>query len=179
MRADWKSGRFSTAYHAARIDAGLRAWQHRKGDVLAWFRAAPAQSHGHDVYDEGAAPGGRAYHPPITVPVLDVSRDQGAVERTAQGLYQVAPLYVTAAARQLARVGISQPDIDTHRYLRDWIGYDGRLHRIDELQALGRLRRHDFVVSLKLTEIKPDELTADAQFDEYRRFGLRHIRQPR
>ncbi len=178
MRADWKRGRFTAAHESSRIDKGLRAWQRHKGDTLNWFRFDADSSMMHDVYDEGAA-NGRAYHLPISVPILDAARDQGTADRTAQGMYQVAPLYVVASLRQLARVGITEPDIDNYRYLKDWLGYEGRLFRIDELQALGRLRRHDFVVSLKLQEVKPDEITADPMFAAYRSFQLRHIRQPR
>ncbi|MFE9412336.1 hypothetical protein ACFYN0_26610 [Streptomyces sp. NPDC006704] len=178
MRADWKRGRFTASYEASRIDKGLRAWQRLKGDTVAWFRFSHERSTVHDVYDEGAH-GGRAFNPPVTVPVMDVSRDQGLADRTPQGMYQVAPLYVTASLRQLARVGITQPDIDNYAYLKDWIGYGGFLFRIEEFQALGRLHRHDFVVSLKLQEIKPDEITADPQLDEYRKFQLRHVRPSR
>ncbi|WP_274916893.1 hypothetical protein [Streptomyces sp. WZ-12] len=177
-RADRKRGLWSRAQASAAIDRGLRAWATRTGDVLAWYRYNPGASQLDDVYDEGSGDG-RSYWGPITVPVLNAYRDQGPADRTEQGLYQVVPLQITASLRQLERVGITDPVLYHYKYLRDWIGYEGRLYRIEEMQVLGRLRRRDTVVAMTCSEIKQDELSADPLFATYREFHRRLLNEPR
>ncbi|MCC3766044.1 hypothetical protein [Streptomyces sp. UNOC14_S4] len=177
-RADRKRGRWSRAQASATIDRGLRAWATKTGDALTWYRYAPETSQADDVYDEGTGRG-RIFWGPITVPLLSAYRDQGQADRTEQGLYQVAPLQVTASLRQMERVGLTAPDLYNYRYLRDWIGYDGRLFRIEDMQVLGRLNRRDTVVAMTFSEIKADELTSDPLFKAYRDFHGRLLNKRR
>ncbi|MEU5425164.1 hypothetical protein AB0H73_06100 [Streptomyces olivoreticuli] len=177
-RADRKRGRWSMAAESSRIDQGLRSWAARTGDSVDWFRFSPATSQMDDVYDEGTGTG-RSFWGPITVPILNAYRDQGTADRTERGFYQVAPLSITASLRQMERVGITEPDLLNYRYLRDWIGYDGRLHRLEKLDVLGRFRRRDAIVALTLTELMADEITSDPMFSAYRVFHNRLIQKPR
>ncbi|MFI1796558.1 hypothetical protein ACH427_04260 [Streptomyces sp. NPDC020379] len=177
-RADRKRGRWSPAAESSRIDRGLRSWAARTGDTVDWFRFSPETSQRDDIYDEGTGTG-RAFWGPLSVPVLNAYRDQGTADRTERGLYQVAPLSVTASLRQLERVGITEPGLLNYRYLRDWIGYDGRLFRMEKIDVLGRLRRRDAIVALTLTEVKADEITSDPMFATYRAFHNRLIQKPR
>lgn len=165
-RADWKRGRFSPTEEGSRIDEGLRAWQRHVGDVVAWWRFSGSRSVVHDIYDEGDA-GGLAYDGPWQVPVLHATHVEEGDERNDRGFYTTDTLEISAVFRQISRVGLTQADIHNDRYLRDRIGYDGRLFRIEQMSILGQIRRQDVIVSITGVEVKPAEITADSVFRQY------------
>ncbi|MFD6934644.1 hypothetical protein ACFWAP_00615 [Streptomyces goshikiensis] len=165
-RADWKRGRFSVVEETERLDQGLRAWQRHAGDVVAWWRFSHSRSVSHDIYDEGDE-GGLAYDGPWQVPVLHATHIEAGDEQNDRGFYTTDSLEVSAAFRQITRVGLSQADVHNARYLRDRIAYDGRLFRIEQMSILGQIQRQDVIVAITAVEVKPDEVTADSVFRQY------------
>jgi hypothetical protein len=165
-RLDWGAGRFTVDYDTSEIQEGLRGWQSDVGDRVVYYRFFSEQSQQSDIWDEGSGVG-RIFHPPMEIPVLHATHVEGGNEARAQGFYFNDDLYVTASFEQLKLVGLTEMDIQHYSYLKDRIVYDLRVFRVERMQILGQIQRRDTVVSIEGTQIKPDEMYNDAQFEEF------------
>lgn len=164
-RLDWKEGgRFDRKGEAQQIDAALRGFQNAEiEDEISYYRYWTENSQMHAVYDEPTGTG-LAFHPPVDIPVLHATHNEGPNQDTATGFYFVDDLYVTMSYSQFVRTGLTEADVRTQNYLRDRVVYDGKLFRVTQMHVTGQISQTDFVVSLEGSQIKPDEYILDPQF---------------
>jgi len=166
-RLDWKRGRFDSDFETAEIHRGLRGHQASQvGDQVDYYRFDFANSQMDDLYDEGAGLG-KVYHPPVVLPCLHVTHDEGDNQDTDTGFYFNDNLYITAAFDQVYRTGLTLMDIEHQRFLKDRLVYDGRVFRVTQIHILGQIQTRDIVVSIEATQVKPDEMVNDPQFGAY------------
>lgn len=163
-RLDAKAGRFSANWETAQIHGALHGFQHNFGDYVYWYRFLAVPVSVMDaVYDEGAGIG-KVYAPPIRLPVLHVTRQEGPNEDRDSGFYTNDDIHVTAGFDQLLRTGLKALDIETQSYLKDRIVYDDRVFRVTSINVLGQIQRGDVVVGIDATQVRVDELVNDQQF---------------
>lgn len=166
-RLDWKEGgRFDRMREQQSIDAALRGYQNAEiEDEITYLRYWPEQSAMHAVYDEPTGVG-LQFHPPVDVPVLHATHNEGANQDTETGFYFVDDLYVTMSYSQFARTGLIEADVRTQNYLRDRVIYDGKAFRVTQMHVTGQISQTDFVVSLEGSQLKPDEYILDQHFPD-------------
>ena len=164
-RLDWKEGgRFDRMREQQQIDSALRGHQNSQvEDQISYYRFWPEQSQEHPVYDEPTGTG-LAFHPPVDVPVLHATHNEGPNQDTETGFYFVDDLYATMSFAQFTRTGLTEADIQHQNYLRDRVLYDGKLFRVSQIHVTGQISQTDFVLSLEGSQIKPDEYILDPQF---------------
>jgi hypothetical protein len=166
-RLDYGSGRFDADFETREISEGLRGWQSEFGDTILYYRYWGSESQVHDIWDEATGVG-RVWHPPDEVEVLHVTHAEGGNEdRTDFGQYYNDSLYVTASFEQLRRLGMTELDLQHQSYLNDRIVYDYRVFRVTRLQVMGQIQRRDVIVSIEGTQVKPDEMANDIQFEAF------------
>jgi hypothetical protein len=165
-RLDFGSGRFTSDFETNDMQEALRGWQTEFGDNILYYRYWGEESEVHDIWGE-ATGGGRVWHPPAEVPVLHATHVEGSAEAREQGLYYNDDLYVTASFNELRRVGFTEMDLQTQSYLRDRIVYDFRVFRVTRIQVMGQIQQRDVVVSIEGTQVKPDEMMNDRQFEAF------------
>ena len=166
-RLDWKRGRFDSDFETGEIHRGLRGHQSAQiGDEVQYYRLDFEHSQMDDLYDEGTGYG-RVYHPPVDLPCLHVTHDEGENQDTDTGFYFNDNLYITASFDQVYRTGLTLMDIEHQRFLKDRILYDGRVFRVTQIHILGQIQTRDIVVSIEGTQVKPDEMVNDPQFAAY------------
>lgn len=166
-RLDWKRGRFDTDFETEEIHRGLRGHQSAQvGDEVAYYRFNREGSGMDDLYDEGEGLG-RVFRPPVDLPVLHVTHDEGDNQDTDTGFYFNDNIYISASYDQVYRTGLSLADIEHHRYLKDRVVYDGRVFRVTQIHILGQIQGRDVIVSIEGTQVKPDEMVSDPQFSNF------------
>lgn len=169
-RLDWKHGRFSETYEVNEIHGAIYGHVHNFGDFVDWYRFLREDSHSHDVYDEGEGVG-RVYGPPIHMPVIHATHDEGRNEDLVEGFYFRDSLHLSASFSQLTRAGLTRMDLEAPTYLKDRIVYDTRVFRVTAISVLGQIRQRDIVVGIDCTQVKPDELVNDLQFAKWANLG--------
>ena len=132
-------------------------------DEISYYRYWPEHSQEHPVYDEPDGTG-LAFHPPVDVPVLHATHNEGPNQDTETGFYFVDDLYATMSFSQFTRTGLTEADIKHQDYLRDRVLYDGKLFRVTQIHVTGQISQTDFVLSLEGSQVKPDEYLLDPQF---------------
>lgn len=167
-RLDYESGRFSADYEMTQISRVLRGWQTEFGDNILYYRYWGEQSEVHDIWGEAAGVG-RVWHPPHEIEVLHVTRVEGSNEDRMQGQYYNDSLYVRASYSQLQRLGMNELDLLHQSYLRDRMVYDFRVFRVTNVQITGQIQKRDPIVSIEGTQVKPDEMLNDTQFEKFAR----------
>ena len=166
-RLDWKKGRFDVNKETNEIQEALRGHQGAQvGDAVLWFRFESEASVTNDVYDEGSGVG-RVFRPPVPVPTLHVTHNEGSTENRDTGFYFNDDLHFTASLSQVARTGLTFADISHQSYLKDRVQYDNKLFRITNIQVLVQIQQRDLILSVEATQLKPDELVNDEQFANF------------
>lgn len=166
-RLDWKRGRFDVDFETNEIHHSLRGHQGAQiGDEIDYWRFEFATSQAHDIYGEGFGEG-RKYRPPVAVPCLHVTHDEGPRSRSDTGFYFNNNIYVVCSWEQFYRTGLTEADIKTENYLKDRFIYDNKVFRVDQMHVVGQIQQRDLIVSIEGTQVKPDELLHDPQFKEW------------
>lgn len=165
-RLDFESGRFNADHEITEMSAALRGWQTEFGDNVLWYRYWREESASNSVFDESDN-AGRIYHPAAEVPVLHVTHIEGGNENRAEGMYYNDELYITASFDELTKIGFTEMDLTHYSYLRDRIVYDFRVFRVTRMQIMGQVQRRDIMVSIEGTQVKPDEMLNDIQFQAF------------
>ncbi len=169
-RLDWKHGRFSETYEVNEIHGALSGHQHNFGDYVEWYRFLAEDSATHDIYDEGTGVG-RIYADPIRIPVIHATHQESPVDNRPEGWYFNDVLHVTASFSQLVRSGLPRLDLETPTYLKDRLVYDGRVFRITDISVVGQIKQRDIIVGIDATQVKPDEMANDSQFERWADMG--------
>lgn len=164
-RLDWKKGRWSADQETDRMFKGMRGWRDVSGDWLDYYRLDVAATLIDPIYDE--AIGGRVYKPPVRLPVLHVTHIEGENENTDTGFYYNDTLNASIAFDQFTGVGMNHADIQTGNYLNDRVYYDQKIFRVTMLAIRGQIQERDIIVGLDATQMKPDELVDDPQFNQW------------
>lgn len=166
-RLDWKEGgRFSRVLEEQQISGALRGFQNAQiEDSITYYRNWPEHSQTHAVYDEPTGTG-IAFHPPVDLPVLHATHNEGGNQDTETGFYFVDDLYATLSFSQFTRSGLLGADIRSQDYLKDRVEYDGKLFRVTQIHITGQISQTDFMVALEGAQMKSDEYILDPQFTD-------------
>ena len=163
-RLDWKRGRFDTDFETNEINQSLRGHQRSQvGDSVDYYRFEREFSEMHNVYDEGHG-AGRVFRPPVSLPVLHATHDEGVRDDEDTGFYWNDNIYITASYEQVRRTGLTFMDIQHQGYLKDRLEYDGLIFKVTAVRVVGQINRRDTVVSIEGTQVRDDELVNDPQF---------------
>lgn len=165
-RLDFGSGRFDADFETREMAETLRGWQSEFGDRVLYYRYWGEESQIHDIWDEASGVG-RVWHPASEVEVLHATHIEGGNEDRGMGQYYNDSLYLTASFDQLKRLGMTELDLRHQSYLRDRIVYDYRVFRVTRLQVMGQIQQRDVIVSIEGTQVKPDEMANDTQFEAF------------
>jgi hypothetical protein len=136
-------------------------------DSVEYWRFDRSVSGSDDVYDEGTIGAGRLFRPPLNLPAIHVTHDEGGRVTSDSGFYWNDNIYATFSYAQFDRAGLYKPDDHHEWYLKDRIVYDGLVFKVVDIHILGQIDERDVVVSLEGTQVKPDEMVNDPQFAEY------------
>jgi hypothetical protein len=165
-RLDWKRGRFGADYETYEINSALSGYQSNFGDVIDYYRFIKSESRVNDIYDEGDLVG-KVFADPIRLPVLHVIHQEGPNEDEDTGFYYNDDLNVTASFSQITRAGLTLADLETQRYLKDRMVYNGKPFRVTAINILGQIQQRDVIVGIEGTQLRGDELVNDLQFAQW------------
>lgn len=165
-RLDYKHGRWNPDSETDAILSAMRGWQSVDGDWVAYFRFDQAHSQVHPVYDEPDGDGLR-WLAPVRVEALHVQHVEGGQEDSDRGFYFNDELSVTVPFDLFIQAGLSRADVDTGNYLKDRMAYDRKLFRIKQISIRGQMQERDIIAQIEGTQLKPDELVFDKQFQDW------------
>lgn len=159
--------RFTIKSERESIHEGMRQRQHEIGRTVLWFDFDVVASQQGGVYAEPGPLGGRRWRAPIYLPVLWVIRTEGDPQRTERGYFAPARgLRASFSYRQAERAGMPDPgDYQRHHHAR--LIYRGGVYRVDSYQTQGEVQDESTVVGIVASEVTPDELLNDPDFQAY------------
>jgi hypothetical protein len=162
-KLDYKRGRFNADWETDKILGALEGFQVIDGDWADYYRFDPDRSEIHDVYDEPTG-AGLIYQPPIRLQAIHITHVDGANEDSENGFYFNDDAFLTVAFDKVLQAGMDYSDIMTGNYLKDRVQYDRKIFRVTQISIRGQMQRRDIIVSIAVTQCKPDELVNDTQF---------------
>jgi hypothetical protein len=161
--------------HLRHTNKEIARFQRYTGTTVLWYEWAgvidttPDVSEGiEDLYDEGglAATQARRWVAPKPMPVYSVIRQEDVETPSAEGMYTVETIHISALLEQLRAAGLSDP-YDARRHLFDRIVWDGRVYEIRRYQIQGRLQNYETTVGIDATRVMPEEMINDPDFTGY------------
>lgn len=123
---------------------GFAYAQQTIGEAVLWIEYDAKNSETHDVYDEATIDAGRAWKPPILVPVQWVNEAEATRANDTAGRLPTNSLRFAVDMRTLRRCGLSAPE-DSNRHLNDLIVWRRNFWRIGRYEKMGRLRETTMV----------------------------------
>jgi hypothetical protein len=165
-KLDYKRGRFNADYETDKILGALDGFQTVDGDWADYYRFDSEHSEISAVYDEPAG-NGLLYYPPVRVQAIHITHVDGANENSENGFYFNDDAFLTVAFDKVLQSGMDYADIMTGNYLKDRVQYDRKIFRVTQISIRGQMQRRDIIVSIAVTQCKPDELVMDTQFADW------------
>jgi len=169
-----ESAYFDSRYFQDNIDDGLATQQRDTGITVDWWFFDRKNSQIDPIYDEGAYGGGLRWRGPFTMPVVQASRQEGVRRDQEVGFYTVDTATLVMSYRQALDSGlIAAPDV-TNQHLKDRFVWDGRVWSPDSIQVSGLLGQGGTraTVIVRATQVKPDEMLNDPDFQRYAETSL-------
>lgn len=174
-RLDYKrSPRFNSDWATDRIFHAMEGWRATSGDFLWYWRYSEGTSQMDPVYDEATGVG-RQYTGPINVPCQHVTHVPGANEYGEYGMYYNDSIDAVISFDTFTSVGMTMADIENGNYLDDRVLYKRKIYRVVTLAARGQIQQRSIIVSLSGSEMKPDELVDDPQFQIWNQGGADNV----
>lgn len=160
---------FDPKFEQESIDRGIAQQQGETGVWVDWWFWDPKDSRISNVYDEDIPGASRHWRGPHPMPVLQASRTMGTMEDSGEGAYQVDMVSLVLGYHQALQRGLSPVDF-TAKHLKDRFVFEGKVWNPSSIVArnlLGGNDRRRSTVMVVATEVKPDELVNDDQFQRY------------
>lgn len=148
-----------TTYETDKILGALDGFQAVDGDWVDYYRFNPNLSEINDVYDEPAG-NGLVFYPAVRLQALHVTHIDGANEDSENGFYYNDDAFLTVAFDKVLQSGMDYADIMTGNYLKDYVQYDRKIFRVRQISVRGQMQRRDIIVSISVTQVKPDEISS-------------------
>lgn len=158
-KLDFKRGRWNADYETDQILSALDGFQAVDGDWADYYRFNPDLSDISDVYDEPAG-NGLIYYPPVRIQAIHITHVDGANENSENGFYYNDDAFLTVAFDKVLQSGMDYADIMTGNYLKDVVQYDRKIFRVTQISVRGQMQRRDIIVSIAVTQVKPDEVSS-------------------
>lgn len=164
--------------HLRHTNKAITAFQGYTGTTVLWYEwegvvdttpDAPGADTGlEDLYDEGGGSStqARRWKAPKQMPVYSVIRQEDVETPSAEGMYTVETIHLTALLEQLRQHGLREP-YDARKHLFDRIVWDGRVYEIRRYQIQGRLQNYETTVGIDATRVMPEEMVNDPDFAAY------------
>lgn len=163
---DRKRGMFNPDRETDAIFQGVRGWRDVNGDWLMYYRYDRPATVSSSIYGESVGQG-RIYLPPVRVPCMHVTYVPGPNENGVWGFYDNNAVDAIVPFDLFVQMGMSMADIDTRNYLRDRVVYNNQVFRTVSLAIRGKIQTRSTMVGLTATQVKPDELIDDVQFQQW------------
>ena len=168
MRGQDLTGRFDSLFEVDHIGVGVgQDLQNPIGQTVRWWTFDPEVSKTDPVYDVGSYDGGgRRWHKPFVVPVVQATIAQGPQYQNDRGFYTVDNLTLVLNAPVVYRLMPDMMEIpDSH--LVDRITYRGAVFQPTIIYPKGHIQDHLVVVRVDAEQVKPEEVVNDTQFAKY------------
>lgn len=157
------SQRFSISGELNRVDHGLtHVAQKEWGTAIEWYRYDENASVVDDLYDVGAS---RAWKPPLLMPALWATREEGRDTHDQDGLYTTDVLRC-AVAMHAMRDLLHWTDLPEtiESFLKDRIRYDHKVFTVASFQLQGQLGDRDAILGITAHEVRDDQFVFDVDF---------------
>lgn len=168
MRSSMAGGRFRIPYEMGSILNGMSEDLRREtGAFVQWWVYDSANSVVDPVYDVGDYAGGRRWkEPSLTIPCVAVAVIAGQTLFNTRGYYQTGSIEITLDVKN---VDFLLPDLyklpDQH--MLDRVVYQSTVFTPTQIKPMGHVADGYAVVSVGMTEVNPEELVNDPQFQDY------------
>ena len=186
MRGERREGRFSVMHEQQAIKGAITTELVRTvGTTIDWWFYDQVNTVVDPIYDVGSysAAGGRRWTGPIVVPVVNASIFQGTTpSNDERGFYNVDTLRITINV-DVVRQGnnlvgsnsgtipqLSMLEINPDHYLLDRIVFREQVYQPIKINTLGFITDRYTVISIDCTQVNPEELVNDPQFQSYANF---------
>lgn len=186
MRGERREGRFSVMHEQQSIKGAITTELVRTvGTTIDWWFYDPVSTVVDPIYDVGSSTsiGGRRWTGPIAVPVVNTSIFQGMTSSNDErGFYNVDTLRITINV-DVIRQGnnllgansgtipqLSLLEINPDHYLLDRIVFRAQVYQPIKINPLGFITDRYTVISIDCTQVNPEELVNDPQFQSYANF---------
>lgn len=186
MRGERREGRFSIISEQQDIKSGITTEMVRTiGSTVDWWFYDPVATVVDPIYDVGSysSVGGRRWTGPISVPVVNASIFQGTTpSNDERGFYNVDTLRITinmdvirqgnnlTGANSGTIPQLSLLEINPDHYLLDRIVFRAQVYQPIKINTLGFITDRYTVISIDCTQVNPEELVNDPQFQSYADF---------
>lgn len=186
MRGERREGRFSVIHERQDITGAITTEMVRTiGTTIDWWFYDPVNTVVDPIYDVGSynSNGGRRWVGPIAVPVVNTSTFQGTTpSNDERGFYNVDTLRITInvdviregnnllGANSSTIPQLSLLEINPDHYLLDRIVFRHQVYQPVKINPLGFITDRFTVISIDCTQVNPEELVNDPQFQSYANF---------
>lgn len=143
---------------------GMKLAQLDQGEWVHWFRYNQAASTSHPVYDTGPT---RVWYPAITLPVWLGEYSRASKNIDDDGLYLVDKVHVICSYDAFFHTTMPDPDPHYNNHLRDRVGYDGHIFKVDMFLPKGRVASYFLTISIDLTELAQSEMAEDGTIGQF------------
>lgn len=158
--------RFDARFELDNIHEGMdEDLQREVGQILPWYVFDRDASVVDDVYDVGSATGGRKWKDPVLVPALSVVNLEDDEIINDRGQYLIDTIRIAINPDALRIAGLHDVVERPHEHANDRVVYEGMVFAVHQVRVRGTLRSGYVVVGVDAQQVKPDELTNDAQFN--------------
>lgn len=160
---------FDPRFEQDSIDSGIEQQQQETGVIIQWWFWDPEGTGVDPIYDEPSLTGGRKYTGPFPMPVLTVTRVEGAMQDTGEGAYTVDSLNLTMGYRQAAAAGLLPEADQTNQHLKDRFVYDNEVWTPSSIVSRNLLGGGGTrsLIHVTATQVRDDEMVDDPQFLKY------------
>ena len=179
MRGQRVEGRFSIDSERESIISGTNSeLVFTVGQYIDWWFYDENRTNLDDLYDVGAARGGRWYDGPHQIPVIKAVLFQGVTLQNERGFYNADVLRVTLnmdiLEENLQVSGSVFPSIVTlqdlpdnpDHYLRDRVVFRNEVFTLDQVLQKGIIKGKYTIITIDCIQVMPEELDNDPQFQD-------------
>ena len=185
MRGEQVTGRFSIDHERGSIIGGTsRELVRTIGYDIEWWLYRPELSIVDPIYDVGdsGSDGGRRWHGPHHVMVINATLTQGMTIQTDEGFYNTDVLDITInmdvveGSTLSGNESLPIPELqylpsNPDAYLRDRIVFKNQVFSPKQIEPKGIITDDYTLFSIKCYQVNPEELINDPQFQQFANYS--------
>ena len=161
MRGGNVLGRFDPEFEIKSIRSGVtQDLQRPVGQTVQWWLFSVTDTEVDSVYDVGASTGGRVWHKPFTLPVVNAYVFQNEQYQNDRGLYMVDTLRLFINYDDVIRF-IPTLDSNPDLHIKDRCEFRGQMYSANRIFPRGQVTWDYMMLTVDLTQVKPEEQVND------------------
>lgn len=184
MRGEQREGRFSIQHERGSIISGTtREVVRTVGYQVEWWLYDQDLTQVDALYDVGSSiGGGRRYHGPHLIPVVNAALFQGVTVQSERGFYNTDVLRITinmdiidgsslSGGESLVIPELKYLPTNPDAYLRDRIVFRNQVFAVKQIFPKGIITDDYTLFTIDCNQVNPEELINDPQFQDYANYS--------